>query len=435
MNATAARLAIVLILLTWVAACTGPNAAEDGERPRRRAPAGQAAGVELRLAPMDPSVATVQLYPTREGEGRLPIVALRSGQTLTLGFDLVREQGRPLSAYFYHADRTWERDLSPSQYLQSFQRDNLLDYTPSLGTDVRYTHYAYTFPNDAIDFTLSGNYILRVTEQGAEDEPLFEVPFFVTEQLVPAELSLERVLLGASFAGIQPAVRVGRLQQGNVFDFAACFVQNGQLGGGRCVDRPALSDPGSLLFNLEREQSFAPDAPEYVLDLSSLQPGPSIEQVDRTTRPYTVRLEPDYARFGASALAPRLYGQPVVRSVVRDVADPGIAAPYVEVVFRYVPPEEQPLSAPVYVVGSFGGWQAERAVELAWQSADGWYEGKALIKQGQYEYRYTSRDPALARALRRSVPRADNLYTSFVYYDDLTAYTDRLIAVAGALAR
>ncbi len=430
-------LCLVLALSLW--GCAGAQeTAEDGESRRASTQANRAAEIQgdLKLAPTSQAVRTIQLYPTQSGEANLPILPLRGG-TLTLEFDLMEPSGRPLSAYFYHADRSWRRDLSPSEYLESFQRDDLLDYQPSIATEIRYTHYNYTFPNNDIRFLLSGNYVLRITEQGREDTVLFETPFFITEQVTSLEFALDNIMLGGSpYASTQPVVRFAppRAIEGNVFDFNVCFVRNGAFSSARCSDRPTLNERPNLLFYLEPELSFRPEIADYFLDVSNLRLGGQIERIDYEARPYEVLLEPDYARFGPSGLAPLLNGRPVVDDVVRDVGTPDLEGEYLNVLFSYVPPNESPLGADLLVTGSFNGWQQDPANKLSWVADAGRYEGEVLMKQGQYEYRYLSRDPGLRRALQGALPRNENLYTAFVYFSDITKHTDRLLAVNGLIA-
>ena len=138
---------------------------------------------------------------------------------------------------------------------------------------------------------------------------------------------------------------------------------------------------------------------------------------------------------GASGLAPILNGRPLVDAAVRDVAEPDVEAEYVNVRFSYVPPDELPLGADLFVTGSFNRWAQDPANELTWMADEGRYEGEVLMKQGQYEYRYLSRDPRLRRALQGSLPRNENLYTAFVYFSDITKRTDRLLAVNGLIAQ
>ncbi len=425
---------MMLAALLALSACAGAEEAgsssEENRRAARRAPL-----AEMRLAAARPGVRTIQLY-RGERERALPILPLGGGAPLTLEFDLMEESGRPLSVYFYHADRTWKRDLVPAEYLTSFQRDNLLDYTLSRGTDVPYVHYTYQFPNEDIGFRLSGNYVVRVTEQGREDEVLFERPFFVTEQAGPLELDLrDLVVSGQMQPSLLPTARFtppGDLQ-GQPFDYTVCFVRDADFNAPRCSDRPQLAGQPLLSFDLPPSEAFAPSAADYFLDLSALRIGGEIEAVDYAAgEPPRVILEPDYANFAGAGFDSLLYGQPVVDAAVRDVPDPDVSAEYASVQFSFVPPEEQALGGGVLLLGSFGSGPTTPADTLRWVAERARYEGEALIKQGKYEYRYASPDPRLRRVLERALPRAGSGYLAFVYYDDLSQGTDRLLAVRGA---
>ncbi len=426
-----------LLLAVLVAACAHTektNAPEAGPDPDRQAR--QRAGFDL--VPPAPDVRTIQVYLTGD-ERNLPVVTLGTNETITLAFDLLETAGRPLSVYFYHADRTWRRDLSPAEYLDSFQRDDLLDYQPSQGTDVPYVHYQYQFPNRTIDFRVSGNYIVRVTEQGMEEDVLFERTFFVSEQVAPLDVGLENVLLsGQGYSAVQPVIRFTPppVLQGNAFNYTACFVRNGRFEAARCTDRPMLAEQPALQFYLPPEAAFETEVVDHFVDLGALRVGGRIERIDRTTSPYRAYLEPDYARFGGTGLDPLLNGQIVVEAVVRGVAAPAVQAEYVETHFAYVPPDELPVSGDVFLSGSFNGWRTTPADRLEWVPERRRYEGAVLLKQGQYEYRYLVAQGRRVRpATTGAAPRLENLYSTFVYYRDLTLNTDRLVAVNHVRAR
>ena len=125
----------------------------------------------------------------------------------------------------------------------------------------------------------------------------------------------------------------------------------------------------------------------------------------------------------------------MIAGAVRNVGDPAVEAEYVKVHFSYVPPSEQPLTGGVMITGSFNGWSFDLANQLSWVAEQGRYEGSVLIKQGLYEYRYSSRDARARRALRNNLPRSDNLYTAFVYFSDSSLQTDRLLATRGVRTR
>lgn len=428
---------IVALLLVGTVGCFSAQSASEqaGDERVDASPAAQSAGhpVGPRLAAPDPSIRTIQLYAGGD-ERRPPILPLRNDrQPLTLEFDLMAATGRPLSIHFYHADRNWERDLSPAEYMVSFQDDNLLEYTPSRGTGVAYTHYRYQFPNNNIRFRVSGNYILRVTEQGQRERVLFEQPFFVTEQAGPVALRIDDIpVSGQRSPSDLPAAQFTPPPdlRGTPFQYTTCFVRNGRLGTARCTDRPRLTQQPALTFDLYRDRAFAPTTADYVLDLRAIRPGGAIEGTDRTVTPYRVLLEPDYAQFpGRMATTRPLDGQIVVDDAVRTVGVPDVEAEYARVQFSFVPPNEQPLQRALMLDGTF-----RRATRMQWRPERGRYEADVLLKQGLYDYYYHSDDPALQTVLRRSLPVARDRYTAFVYYADRTLNTDRLVAVQTAQA-
>ena len=435
----------ILLGLALFGGCAGAQEAGDAADSTRAAPreAPSSEQSRLDLARTSPEIRTVQLYRGTD-ERALPILELRPGrpqnpeETLSLEFDLMSRTSRPLSVYFYHADRTWRRDLTPVEYLDSFESDNLIDYEPARGADVPYVHYTYRFPNDDIAFRLSGNYVLRVTERGREDEVLFEQPFFVTEQAGPLEVGVDGIVVSGQSS---PSDRLiaqftppGSLQ-GNVFDYDVCFAQGGQLTAPRCTDQARLAQQPQLRFEMDQRAAYAPAAADYVLDLGNLRGGPQIEGADFTAVPPRIILDPDYANFAGSSADPLLAGQVVVAEAVTDRADPDVAAEYVTVQFSFVPEGERPFDHPVYLTGSFGGAAEAAPVtgaeegRLRWSAERRRYEGDLLLKQGLYEYHYTSPDAATRRQLQRALPRLDSRYAAFVYYSDVSARTDRLLAV------
>lgn len=423
----------VAVLLVFCGGCASSDQAENGERSAGPRAASRTPGfVEMDLAAAENSVRSIQLY--RGEEHQLPILALQSNQQATLEFDLMVEDGRPLSAYFYHADRIWRRDLTAAQYLESYQHDNLLEYQISAGTQVPYVHYTYRFPNENIEFLISGNYIVRVTEQGDEEAVLFERAFFITEQATSLAFATDRVLVGDyGFPFIQPIAEFipAPGTEGDVFDYNVCFARNGRFDLARCSDRPSLMNAPLMQFYLEPETSFEPEAAPYYLDLANLRASNQIVAADFTASPYHVELEPDYAAFGGSGLARPLDGQSIISSVV-PIGDGDVRGEYVLSRFVFVPPDERRLGGDVLVTGSFNGWRYDSAYRMEWVPENRRYEGDILLKQGQYEYRYVSRD---RRALQQSMPQSSSQLLAFVYYDDPSLQTDRLLAVKQTVAQ
>ncbi len=401
-------------------------------------------GTSLRTVPDAERVGTVQLY----AEGREtspPIIRLSGGAQLTLSFDLIASEGRPLSVYYYQADRNWERRLLPSEFIDGFQRSDLTRYDLSQLSNVPFVHYEHTFPGDPNDadpfaansafrFTVSGNYIVRVTEQGREDEVLFERPFFVAEDRVGSELAVDAIsLTGQSGLSLQPILRLNAAPEiaAQTFNLDVCFVRDGRYEATRCTDQAQRYDPSVLTYLLQPTNAFQPAADTYYLDLRSLDVSTQIAQLDRAASPPRVVLQADAASFPADDSDPLLAGQSIIGSA-RVPGDPSLAAEYVAVTFRFIPPNEQAVGD-VFLEGSWSGW-TRSGEPMRWIETDRVYEQTVLVKQGEHEYRYVSPSPALARARRGVLGRRDQVFTGFVYFRDQALQTDRLISaqVGGA---
>ncbi|MFP4228107.1 MAG: type IX secretion system plug protein domain-containing protein [Salinivenus sp.] len=429
-NAPVLLLGICGVLLVGLGGCATSNQSEDEEEDPQTEEETRRVGPEL--ARTAESIRTIQLY-RGEDERRLPVLSLQDESSLTLEFDLMEAEGRPLTVRFFPADRKWERTLSPSRAMDSYTDDDLVDYRPSRGTEVDYTHYSYTFPNDDISFQVSGNYVLQVTERGRRDSVLFERPFFVTEDVGSLESTLESFPVpGQQLPSIRPLAKYDPPSslEGDPFGYAACFVRNGQLGEARCEERPRLGSQPRLEFEVSRRQAFGPVASDYRVDLGNLNAGRRIERADRTVSPFQVLLEPDYARFSGEPPRDVLNGQIVVRGAVEGRSDPALTAEYVRTTFAFVPPDEQPLPGGLTVAGSFSGMSPDQGANMRWASNRRRYEGEVLLKQGRYQYFYEASDPELTEELRRmqSVER-QNAFTTFLYYEDPSRGTDRLLQV------
>ncbi|MGB0650760.1 MAG: type IX secretion system plug protein domain-containing protein [Rhodothermales bacterium] len=390
----------------------------------------------MALALDDSTIASVQLH-AGTGENALPILQMGQGVPLRLAFDIMSSRGRPLSITFYHADRIWKRDLIPAEYMARFERDDILDYRPSRSTFVDYVHYEYTFPNGTIDFRLSGNYILRVHEQGREDQVLFERPFFVSEQSVPVDMRVDNVLVaGRQYSSIQPFVRFRPSDPtASVFDFSVCFLRDALYDQMRCAQRPSLEVSPDLLFYLEPREAFSPLPVPFYVNIADVRPTGRIERTDQQSVPWRVWLEPDQAELGGSMVDPFLNGQAKIRSAVGARGEADFEAEYVSVQIRLVPPGNQPVAGAVGVLGTFSGWQFREENELVWNAQEGWYEGDVLMKQGQHTYRFVSSNQGLQQSLETGMPQLQNLLTTMVYYNDIRTQTDRLVAVQGMITR
>jgi hypothetical protein len=380
----------------------------------------------------DPRVGALQLHQTGD-EATLPVVTLGAQQTLRLQFDLVGQQaGAPLEVRFVHTDRQGRSQLLPTEYLTGFESDQILDYERSTSSvQVPYVHYSYDFPNANIGFKISGNY--RAIVRDGDGRLLFDVPFFVSEQLAQVELAFGATVQDGSVGfAVQPAARLRpdpRLQEFDGSRYTVCFGRNGRTDDFRCAPEPSLVDLALFQFYLPRSAAFPEQEALFELDLGFLGVNTEVLEVDRTTTPPSALLDLDYAEFGGDVRQAVIASIPLVGSVYRDVGRADVDGQYVEVTFQYVPPQSRQSPRRVYVVGSFNGWERTPESEMRWVEADGRYVATLLLKQGRYVYGYEGvavETPSLSAA---------SLFTAYVYLDDPRRFTDRLIAVRSGVAQ
>lgn len=409
------------LALAVLVALSGCVSAEELAAPAPSAPSASAS------APRRDAdrVASVQFFAGRD-ETALPVMRLGAQESLTLAFDLVGSEPSPVSVWYYLADRTGRVHPFSSTHVQGFKRLDVLDGRPSAGTKVRYVHYRAALPDAGVQLTVSGRYLVRVTELGREDALLFERSFYVAESGVEATVEGEDVYLGGATTSLLPRVTVST--EGLVpdpFYFSACFAQDGHTQALRCADRALVAARASMTFQLPPDMAFARDNATHFLDLTSLRSSPDVERVDLQEAVPLVRLAPDQPAFPDLAF-PSLMAQPVFERV-RALGPPETSAEYVDVTFQMTPPGDVPL-ADAFLTGAFTGWRA-RAVPLAWNAETRRYTATVRLKQGQYEYRYQSSDPRFQRLVAGAPARAQSRYHAFVYYRDPRANLDRLLAV------
>jgi hypothetical protein len=254
--------------------------------------------------------------------------------------------------------------------------------------------------------------------------------FLVSEEAADVQFAF---LPGLSPRGVatQPVVELRpgtTIQDAQLFDYTVCFARDSRLDRLRCTGEPSLLDRALFRFALDREAAFDAEGPLFEVDLSVLRSSTQVTDVDYSTRPFSVRLEPDYERFGDEIYDDVVRaGQPLIAGV-RDVADPSVNAEYMEVRFAYVPDGERP-AGEVRVTGAFDDWRAGPEGRMTWNASAGRYEGSRLLKQGRYGYRYLH---GAGARVTSGLPQPA-LYTALVFLHDPIRITDRLVAVRSAL--
>ncbi len=385
-----------------------------------------------------------------------PIAALGSTNSLFLSFDELDGQG---TIYYYtvlHCDRYWRPSESITQfdYLQGYREGEIRDYDISSGTIQNYLHYYLTLPNDEVNWSLSGNYLLVVYERGLENDPILTRRFMVTENAVSFTTSIRRsniVSLRNTCQEIDFSVETEQLNMRNPrAEFTCTILQNGRWEN-RIEDIVPRTILGTFLdYNYSGKIVF-PGGKEFRnMDISSMiYRSEDVLDVEEYVEGFSTVLITREPRDRLAYLWRRdLNGMfvPFNRDYMRKHIPPDSLASTLNLVQRYNYREQQlnmeysdvyaTLKMPpmadrnIYIVGGMTDWKMLPEYRMTYDDRVGGYIGKMYLKQGYYNYGYAVADE-LGRPdfslLEGDWYETENQYTLLGYYRPLGGQYDQLV--------
>ncbi|QJD94448.1 DUF5103 domain-containing protein [Mucilaginibacter robiniae] len=367
-------------------------------------------------------------------EGSFPAINLRSNDQILLSFDDLSGQSHDYYYTVEHCDNSWQpSQLSPAEYLQSFLEDRLLDYQYSSGTVQKYVHYEVKFPNQNIAPKLSGNYLLKVYEDGDQNKPVLTRRIYVVNpqagisaEVVPSNnVSLrqtnQKINFRFDYAGINVAnpyndIKVLVMQNGHpevsYLNTQPTFVQGSQLfyNDISINDFPGGNefrhfDTRTLKLNSERVARIFKDTANAVLLLTD---------VSRNKNGYLLEYDNDGNYFIGN----------------QDGRDARIDADYARMYFSFAA-EQVPANGSLYVVGKFNNYALNASNRFTYDDTRNRYYLNTLLKQGVYDYQYvwvpnTTSHPDYV-TLEGSYFETENDYQLLVYYRPVGARWEELI--------
>lgn len=381
---------------------------------------------------LDNSVQSIQLF--RKGyERSAPIISLNSNDKLQLRFDYLQLDNRQFRISFTHHDPDWKR----STLAQDFFQEGFYNITFGGGkiSDSRrpvYRQYNFEFPNEQIQFKVSGNYLLRV-EDFDTGNLLFTLPFFIHENEGDIRSSVESIITP------REDMRKTQLPAGRFilpefvnepqFDLRFYFFQNQFWGRGKIAGEVDFSNPGETYFEVERDSAFISDYEFISLEFNEIsQDPPRILDVDPVKIPPVIELNEDTEGFTSSNIMPgNRFGNP----------DTKLDARYAKVFFKFNPGNYISPDSEVYLVGDFNNWSLQTAQKLTFDEESERWLTNATVKEGGYLYKYILLENNRIKDLYFDdrFRRTDQQYHSFVYFFDQREFYYRLLQVNEFIGR
>lgn len=417
MRRTLACLTLALLLI--LAACTPlpQTSTNSGANPK---------ALRLEDTTYEVEIKTVRLYP--RGNALAPATASLQGQNLVLEFDDLTDQRDNYNARIIHCNKDWTQSgLQDLDFLADFNEFPLNNSEFSVDTHVPYVHYWFEIPR----VKLPGNYVLAVYRGTDKADVVLSRRFMIFDNRV--KFVNERNLVGAgAIARVNQQINF-TINHSNVEilnpmqDVYVTIRQNQRW------DNAIYDAKPSFVRDIEKELEyrFFDEAKMFrggnefrFFDMRSLNnPGRNVAYVNRSTKPHEVYLGKDKDRsHEAYSQYDELNGNYIIQNY--DFQDPTFSN-YAWVNFSL---ESKPVQGEVYVIGAFNNWNLNNQNRMQYDSAQGLYTSRLLLKQGWYDYQYYVKSGSLPpHYFEGSHFETENRYEIFVYYRPFQPRADLLI--------
>ena len=357
----------------------------------------------------------------------------RTNDVLNISFDDMTHSYRRFSYKVQHCEADWtpSEALFESDYIEGFY-DGLTidDVTESINTQMLYTHYKFHFPNANCRLKMSGNYILTVFDDNA-DEPVAKVCFMVTEEKVQLAMSMtpntdidnrkshQQIALQLRYNGISPTRPDEQIH--------TVILQNQQWATAKWNAPWQFSTMQGLEWNHCKNLIFEAGNEYHKYEILSVDY--STMGIDRVLwdgnnyHAYPWSVAPQYSYLYNEDANGAFY----IRN--SDNYENDFSTEYVFVHYAFACPE--PLEGDVYIDGQFtyGKYSPDYNLML-YNHETRCYEATMLQKQGYYNYKFMQ---MLPDGTLRNLPldgnfyETENSYQAFVYYKGTTDRADRLV--------
>lgn len=358
------------------------------------------------------------------------------GTTLELSFDDL--SGDSESYYFLieHQTHDWKSsDLMSNQYINGFQKNLIVDFQNSFNTLQNYIHYSVQFPNQQIQITQSGNYLISVLDQ--YDDVVFSRRFTLYQSDVTVGVSVSRSRdtkmmdedQTVEFTINHPGLRIDNPSQ----EIHVAVVQNNNWNTSITDIQPTFFKPNQLIYSYTNQTNFKGGNEFLFIDTKTIRnKSLNIAKIQKDAL-YNLFLFPfEYNEFKTYRYNPDINGQFVIRTL--EGSEPDNEADYAMMHFSLL--VDTPFkNKEVYIYGAFNDFELTPQNKLLYDESQGLYTTRLVLKQGFYNYTFVTKSldgKVMLGGVLGDFYQTENEYAVIVYYKPLGSLFDQVIGVGTA---
>jgi len=364
-----------------------------------------------------------------------PIIKLNTEEKLQLSFD---DFNTELQDYYYtiiHCNSDWTTsDLMQSEYINGFFENRIENYEFSFNTLQKYTNYQLVFPEEYLQPTLSGNYIISVFVNNNPKEIVLQKRFMILEEKISVSANVKRATIIEDRQYKQEVDFV--INHGNMYianpysDIKVVLKQNNREDNSITNLKPLFVKQKQLIYDYEYKNSFEAGNEYRYIDIKSIRyQSERIKDITTDSNTINVELFSDISRsFNEFISLPDLNGNFLINK--QEAWNSETEAEYVNVQFSLL--ENRKISyGDLYLIGRFTDWDINENFKLHWNENTRKYECNTLLKQGYYNYLYVLKDNSNNKTnlsfIEGSHYQCKNEYYIYIYFRDIGKTYDQFI--------
>ena len=381
-----------------------------------------------------PDVKTIQVIANGDWMAP-PIVSLNPEDYLEISFDELTHQYHRYIYKITHCNADWSPSgLSEIEYLNGFNNNTIDDYKNSFNTTMQYTHYKLFLPNDDVQITASGNYILTVYDDNENDKPILNACFSVIEKQVGVSATVSSntdIDTNASHQQVSFNINYNGYNISNPFNELKVQVFQNQRWDNMITNiTPTYQSPGLLQYVHNQNLIFDAGNEYRRFEITNVHYATQGVNYIRFFDPYYhAVLFPDEARRNYSFDVDQ-NGRFYIRYNLAE--DNETEADYLFVHFTL--DWEEPLTGGnFYLQGEFTNDRFIPSYKLTYNPEAHAYESVQLLKQGAYNYMYLFVPDGSTKG--ETGPAAGNFYVTeneymiLVYHRPFGGRYDKLVGM------